>query len=124
MTYLLDTHVFLWWLRNDKRLRSTWKKAISDPGNTVFVSVVSAWEMSIKVQLGKLRLKTSLQECFDEVGFGLLDIMLPHVLALHQLPLKHKDPFDRMLIAQAKTEGCALITDDEKIRQYRVPTFD
>lgn len=124
MTYLLDTHVFLWWLRNDKRLRPTWKKAISNPRNTVFISVVSAWEMSIKLQLGKLRLRTSLQDCFDDREFRLLDITLAHVLSLHQLPLKHRDPFDRMLVAQAKTEGCTLITDDENILHYHVPVFN
>lgn len=124
MRYLLDTHVFLWWLSSDKRLKVSWIQAISDSRNEVFVSVVSAWEMSIKIQLGKLRLKTPLVECFKDLRFGVLDISLDHILSLNQLPLKHKDPFDRMIIAQARAEQCVLVTDDEKMSEYDVPLLN
>lgn len=121
MRYLLDTHVFLWWLSLDKRLKEGWKQVISDSSNQVFLSTVSAWEMSIKLQIGKLKLKTPLADCFKDLSFEILDISLDHILTLNQLPLKHKDPFDRMLIAQAKEEQCILVTDDEQIQAYDVP---
>lgn len=124
MRYLLDTHIFIWWLSSDKRLKGSWRQLISDPHNLIFVSVVSAWEMSIKLQLGKLRLKAPLSDCFKDLQFEMLNISLNHVLNLNRLPLKHKDPFDRMLVSQAKVEDCILITDDRKIKQYKVAILD
>lgn len=124
MRYLLDTHVFLWWLSSDKRLKERWKQVISDSQNEIFISAVSAWEIVIKLQLGKLKIETSLADCFKDTNFTVLDISLDHVFNLSQLPLKHKDPFDRMLIAQAMTEQCILITDDQKIKAYAVLVLD
>lgn len=124
MKFLLDTHVFIWWLSSDKKLKKSWQKLMSDARNLVFVSVVSAWEMSVKLKLGKLRLKKSLEECFKGRDFEILDISLDHVFSFNRLPLKHKDPFDRMLVAQAKTEGCILVTDDQKIKRYKIRVVD
>lgn len=112
MKYLLDTHVFLWWLAGDKRLKDSWREVIGNPSVIIFVSVVTAWEMSLKLKTGKLRLKQSLAAYFRDFDFKLLAIELEHVLTFHKLPLHHKDPFDRMLIAQTKVEECTFITDD------------
>ncbi len=87
------------------------------------VSVVSFWEISIKMRVGKLPLKTSFDSLYTNLQFTLLPVGIEHVLALHTLPLIHNDPFDRMLIAQAKSERCVLITDDEKIKKYQIGTI-
>lgn len=124
MNYLLDTHAFIWWVENDKKLLHSWRNIISDSDNLIYVSVVSAWEMSIKLRTKKLKLKTSFGACFDHLEFDLIDITLLHIQELHKLPFHHKDPFDRMLIAQARVEGCTLITVDKKMYAYGVPIFD
>ena len=121
MKYLLDTHVFLWWLNGDKRLQKSTKGLIEDKNNIILVSVVAAWEISIKLSTKPhFKLKTSIKRAFEIAGFEIINITLPHVLTLHELPHYHKDPFDRMLIAQARTENLVLVTDDTKIKQYDV----
>lgn len=119
MRYLLDTNIFLWSLNDDHRLKDSIRKILEDPLHEIYVSVVNGWEISIKHRLGKLPLKTTLSECFRKSNFKVLDINLGHILQLDKLPLHHKDPFDRMLIAQAKTENLTLITSDEKIWKYK-----
>ena len=121
MKYLVDTHIFLWWLNSEKRLKTSVIDILKDPDNIIYVSVVSAWEISIKL-LAKshLRLKTTIEECFQKAGFEILEVKLAHVLQLKKLKDIHKDPFDRMLIAQAQCEGATLITGDEKIWKYDV----
>lgn len=119
--YLLDTHIFIWWTEDSKRLPQALREVINSPDNLVYVSTVSAWEMSLKLRAGKLRLRTSFLECFDQLEFDSLDIILPHIYEYHKLPFHHKDPFDRMLIAQARVEACTLITIDKKLRAYDVP---
>ena len=121
MGYLLDTQIFLWWLNDDKKLGEKIKKIIANPQNLVFLSVASAWEIILKLKTKKLRLKTSPRKCFENLEFELLDIKLNHVLESHKLPYHHKDPFDRMLIAQARVEKLSLITSDTKIWQYKAP---
>lgn len=123
MRCLLDTHIFLWWLENDKRLKKSSRRVIEDPKNQIFASVANAWEISIKQKVGKLPLKTTIHECFKKSGFEIVPITLGHVLLLDTLPLHHKDPFDRILISQAKTENLVLITDDEKMAKYKIRTF-
>lgn len=123
MNYLIDTHIFLWWLSNDKKLKDSFRQIIEDPKNHIYVSVVSGWEISIKNRKGKLPLKTTLAECFKVAGFEVLNISFEHVLSLNKLPLYHQDPFDRMLVAQAKAEKLKLITDDTKIKKYSVKTI-
>lgn len=120
MRYLLDTNIFLWWLNDDKQLKSTIRKLIFDPKNIIYVSVVSGLEMSIKHKIGKLPLKTSIKKCFDISQFEVVPLSLEHALTMDTLPLLHKDPFDRILIAQSMAENLTLITSDEKIWKYPV----
>ena len=118
MRYLLDTHIFLWWLKGDKRLGRKTKEIIRNSHNEIFISVVSTWEMSIKQKVGKLSLKASVGEYFEQSGFLILDVVLDHILALEKLPFHHQDPFDRLLVAQARAENLVFVTDDRKIKQY------
>lgn len=118
--YLLDTHIFLWSLDEIERLTSVVAKLLKDPQERVFVSVATAWEISIKHKRGKLPLKTTLAECFRKSTFEILEIKLPHILQLENLPVYHHDPFDRMLVAQATCEKLTIITKDEKIKKYDV----
>jgi PIN domain nuclease of toxin-antitoxin system len=118
MRYLLDTHIFLWWLTDDKKLQEKIKELIKNLNNQIFVSVASAWEVSIKRKIGKLTLQTTIQDCFEGSGFLILDITLDHILEQDLLPVHHQDPFDRILIAQSKAENLIFITDDIKIKQY------
>ncbi len=118
--YLVDTHIFVWWLNGDSRLKTLVREMVSDTRNSVFVSVVSGWEMSIKIKNRKLKLKTSIKRMYEIAGFKVLDVTLDYVLFLEKLPLYHRDPFDRMLIAQAKAENLTLITSDKKIWKYKV----
>lgn len=121
MKYLLDTHIFLWWLQNDKRLKDSIRTILTQ-SDTIYVSVVSGWELSIKLKKkSKFKLKSTIEECYQKAGFEILDVKLPHILYLQRLQDHHNDPFDRMLISQAKSEGLTLITGDEKIWKYDVP---
>ena len=120
MRYLIDTHVFLWWLNDDKKLKELAQRAIENPNNQVYVSVATLWEISIKHTLGKLPLKTTLSEIISVSGFELLSITGTHVLELEKLPLFHNDPFDRMLIAQTRVEQLIFITVDEKMKNYDI----
>ena len=120
--FLFDTSVFLWWLESDRpRLRGEVTEQISDASNQVFVSVVNAWEISIKISVGKLRMTDKVSDLVEHYGFELLPVTLPHAMAIEHLPLHHRDPFDRMLIAQARVEGLTLITTDPNMRRYDVP---
>ena len=96
---------------------------IQQPDNHLWVSIVSAWEVAIKTRSGKLPLKTSLKNTFAEPGIEMLPISLAHVLELDTLPLIHKDPFDRMLIAQARVEKLTLVSTDTKFKKYKVRLF-
>jgi len=124
MRLLLDTHVLLWWHDQLARLTETAYDAIHDLGNDVFISVVNGWEMQIKAQLGKLTLPKPLHVILQEEqatnGFRLLPVTIEHVYALDSFPLHHRDPFDRLLIAQAHQEGLTLVTHDPKLSPYPV----
>lgn len=121
MKYLLDTHVFLWSLNNDRRLKDPIKEILIDPRNIIYVSVVAAWEIGIKMKTNPgFKLKTTIREAFTISGFEVLPISFEHALQVHKLPLIHKDPFDRILIAQVKVEELTLITADEKIWKYKL----
>lgn len=121
--FLLDTHIFLWWLHDDKKLKASVRKCLETTDNRIFVSVASAWEISTKHRIGKLPWKTTVEECFEKSDFEVLNITLSHALALNALPLHHKDPFDRILIAQAQSENMTLITDDTKMKRYSLTLF-
>lgn len=120
MRYLLDTNIFLWWLDDDRRLKGAIRSVLGDPNNQIFVSVVSAWEISIKHKAGKLPLKTTVKRCFEVSTFEVLNINLSHIVRLDTLPIHHKDPFDRLLVAQSKGENLTFITTDEKIWKYNL----
>ncbi len=122
MKVLLDTHTFLWWVTNDSRLSKTVIEVIQNPEIEVLLSVVTPWEMVIKVGIGKLQLsdppEVLVREQRARHHFQILPIKLEHVLKVGTLPDHHKDPFDRLLIVQALEENVPLVTDDPLIQRY------
>ncbi|MEA2080981.1 MAG: type II toxin-antitoxin system VapC family toxin [Pseudomonadota bacterium] len=117
---LLDTHAFLWWLGNDSRLGPKAREAISDERNDVFVSAVTGWEIAIKRSIGKLSAPDNLDALLEDEGFSPLAITFYHGEQAGSLPPHHKDPFDRMLVAQAQAEGLTLVTRDKQFTLYGV----
>lgn len=120
MNLLLDTHVLIWSLENNATLSGRARDAIIDGKNLVFVSSVTAWEISIKKAMGKLKVPDNLQEEIMLHRFTPLSINFDHANLAGELPIIHKDPFDRMLIAQAIIEKLTLVTRDTLIAQYNV----
>ena len=123
MNYLLDTHVFLWYIDGNKKLSSKVSSIISNLDNDIYLSKVSLWEIVIKSSNGKLDLQKSLKDIEDVVrlnNFILLDIDFSHLTTLNSLPYFHRDPFDRLIIAQAITDKFILITDDVQLKAYPV----
>ena len=124
MRLLLDTHIFIWLAGESSALPPRARSLCEDTGNELWLSVASVWEMQIKHQLGKLPLSMPLAELVgsqgEANGVALLGIALRHVLALEALPPLHGDPFDRLLIAQARVEGLALLTADDMLLRYDV----
>ncbi len=120
--FLLDTHIFLWWLTNDSKIPKEVAEEIANPVNEVYVSAASCWEISIKKTLGKLQTPDYIAGIVEEKGFLPLPIGLFHSDQVGQLPFinQHKDPFDRMLIAQAQAEGLTIITHDEQFASYGI----
>jgi PIN domain nuclease of toxin-antitoxin system len=115
MRLLLDTHAFLWW--DDGDLPDAVVELVQ-AADEVFVSAASAWEMSIKSALGKLKTNSSLAAAIADYGFAELPITMAHAEAVRALPMHHRDPFDRLLIAQARVETLALLTHDRALGQY------
>ena len=122
MRLLLDTHVFLWWRSDSPNLRSEVKGAIAN-ADSVLVSAASAWEVAIKLGLGKLRIPGPLEPAVEESGFIKLAVTFQHAAVVQTLPNHHHDPFDRMLIAQALVEGLTIVTHDRNFRSYQVPVL-
>ena len=121
MKLLLDTHALIWSMDDVSRLGTNAHALISDQANEVFVSQASLWEIVIKASLGKLEGDIAkIDAAIDTQGFSRLDITLPHLQALARLPMHHRDPFDRMLIAQAQAEQLTFITDDRHAPLYPV----
>ncbi len=127
MKILLDTHIFLWWTVDDPKLSAAVRQALESSDNLVFLSAASVWEIVIKQKLGRVRLPDDpanwLQSYLTQYGLLPLAIEHSHALAIRDLPPKHRDPFDRMLVAQAVTEGMTLATADQAVRQYDVPVI-
>lgn len=121
---LLDTHALLWWLVDDARLGARARALIADAENEVYVSAVSAWEISIKKSLGKLEAPDDLDGIVDQEGFDKLPITFFHGEKAGELPPLHRDPFDRMLIAQAQAEGLDILTGDDMLGKYGVKIVD
>lgn len=124
MRLLLDTHAFLWWVDDDKRLSRAAHAAIRDRENECLVSLASCWELTIKVSLGKLSLESSVEQFVPTHtainGFRLLPIEFSHTGRVARLPFHHRDPFDRMLAAQALVERLAIVSADPIFRRYGV----
>jgi PIN domain nuclease of toxin-antitoxin system len=127
MRLLLDTHTFLWWIDNDPHLSTKARSLISDSNNELYFSAASGWEIAIKARIGKLAMPDNLEQFIIEQlvlnQFTVLPIQLSHTLHVYTLPLLHRDPFDRILVAQSQIEDLLLLTDDALIRQYTKQTI-
>lgn len=125
MRHLLDSHTFLWWVADDRQLSPTVRKIIEAPEHEILFSAASAWELVIKAQLGRLDLSADpaafLRQQMMINGFVPLSITMEHAVRVAGLPPLHRDPFDRILIAQALLENVPLLTADRLISQYQVP---
>ena len=120
---LLDTHTLLWALEGGQRLSARAHEQILKLENEVLVSITSAWEMAIKKSLGKLEAPSNLEEVVHDAGFVSRMITFSDCECLNSLPPLHRDPFDRMLVAQATVDGIPIVTCDEQIAQYRIQTI-
>ena len=121
MNYLLDTHTFLWWLSDSDQLSEQARRIIGDGDNRIFMSHASQWEIAIKTSINRLTFPMNEMEAeLIKNGFELLDITTPHIIQTTSLPLHHRDPFDRMLIAQAQSESLILISKDHIFPKYDI----
>ncbi len=120
MNLILDTHVLLWWLDDNPTLSRKAKAAIIEGENLVFISAVVIWEIQIKQALGKLDLPSDFRAVLEAQPFRTLNITAEHAHAVGDLPAHHRDPFDRMLVAQAKVERLDLVTRDIQLKQYGI----
>jgi PIN domain nuclease of toxin-antitoxin system len=126
MDLLLDTHAIIWFLNGDANLSLEAKAVIEDINNTKSVSIASIWEIGIKISLDKLRFPKGFRqfvEMIDANGFEILPISLEHALIVSNLEFIHRDPFDRLLIAQSQKENLTIVTRDENIKKYLVQTI-
>jgi len=123
MKLLLDTHVFIWWANEPERLSPKVLSLCEDAENTLLLSVASVWEMQIKTQLGKLKFALTLSNLIRSQqqinNIQILPIELEHVLELQRLPAYHNDPFDRLLMVQAKAEDALLVSKDSAFKKYK-----
>jgi PIN domain nuclease of toxin-antitoxin system len=124
MKVLLDTHAFLWWISDSPKLSALARDVMSDGNNVLYFSAASGWEIAIKAQLGRLQLPTDLESFIPEQlavnNMTVLPVQLHHALHVSTLPRYHRDPFDRILIAQSQVESLPLVTVDAKISRYAV----
>ncbi len=123
MLLLLDTHILIWFLEGNKLLSKSRRQIISNPQNDVFVSIASLWETAIKISVGKLTLKQPLADVVKQIvvqDIEILPIMPEHTLQVSTLPFHHRDPFDRLIIAQAQIENLMIISDDSNFGSYGV----
>lgn len=122
MEYLLDTHILLWWLNDPKKIRKKAHTIIADRENKVYISSVSFWEIAIKNSLGRINIPRNMLNILSEDALEILPLYPEETLLVTDLPDIHKDPFDRMLIAQAKFNDLVLITRDRVIPKYPIVT--
>jgi len=124
MKALLDTHVFLWWITDDQRLSSRVREIIADGTNEILFSAASGWEIAIKTRLGRLQLPNDpeifIPEQLELNAIEVLPVQIGHALHVYQLPSHHRDPFDHLLIAQARLEKLPILTADPQISRYPV----
>lgn len=124
MDFLLDTHTLIWFLEGDNNLSKQVIDLLEDPQKQKHVSIVSIWEIAIKINIGKLEIKTALDQLPDFLlvnSFELLPLTIEHCLCYQKLPLHHRDPFDRLLIAQASTANLTILTKDAHFVAYSIP---
>ena len=121
--YLIDTHILLWWLSNDKKLPKKIDDLIANPSNSIIVSAVTAWEIAIKKSLNKLQAPDNLEEILEENNITVLSMSIEHALYVEHLPSIHQDPFDRLLIAQCIIEELIFVTADTIIPKYDIECF-
>lgn len=121
---LLDTHALLWWLADDPQLGPKVRAMIEDERNEIYVSAASAWEIGIKKGLGKLKVPDNLDAIVEEEGFEKLPVTFFHGERAGELPSIHRDPFDRMLVAQAQAEGLDIVTRDDMFGHYGIKVVD
>ncbi|MGE0255337.1 MAG: type II toxin-antitoxin system VapC family toxin [Alphaproteobacteria bacterium] len=127
MSLLLDTHVVLWWLTDDRRLGAAARERIADPRDDIRVSAVAIWEAAIKWRIGRLDVAIPPErfvEALHAQNFGELAVTFTHAAQVGRLPLYHRDPFDRLMIVQAQIEGLSLVTADAAFAAYDVPVVD
>jgi PIN domain nuclease of toxin-antitoxin system len=117
ISYLIDTHVLLWWVFDDPKLCEISRQILKDPAHKIYVSSASAWEISTKYRIGKMpeakQLLSNYEILLDKLGFNQLSVTTTHALRAGQLQIEHRDPFDRMLMAQAELESIPIITYDK-----------
>jgi len=126
MRALLDTHAFLWWIADDARLSRTARDVIASPDNEIIFSAASAWEIAIKARSGRLTLQVDADAFISDQlasnAFEVLPVMLRHALRVYSLPDHHRDPFDRLLVAQAQIENVPMLTADTELARYAIHT--
>ena len=120
MNLLLDTHILLWWLDDHASLSVKAREAIADMDNLIVLSAAVIWEIRIKQAIGKLKMPPVFYDAIKQQGFEMLAITSDHAYAVGDLPQHHRDPFDRILIAQAMLEGLTLLTHDEMFKKYPI----
>jgi len=120
---VLDTEAFIWWDENDPRLGGNARAAIEN-ASVVYVSAASVWEIAIKASIGKLATRRRATLAVEQAGFDELPITFDHADAVRSLPHHHRDPFDRLIIAAARVEGCAVLTSDGQFARYDVEVVD
>lgn len=121
MSYLVDTHVLLWYMVGDKRISKDFQKKIESRNSTIFISNASLWEIAIKMSIGKLRLRGSMEDLeayLADKGFQILQFNFGDLSTLQELPFHHQDPFDRMIVAQAKNRSLQVLTNDKIVSKY------
>jgi PIN domain nuclease of toxin-antitoxin system len=119
MNILLDTHILLWHLTDDPRLEISRSRIIEDSTHTKYLSIASLWEMAIKISLGKLAICQPIDRIMPE-EINIMNLKIPHILRVQDLPFHHRDPFDRMIIAQAISENMTVMSQDGIFRMYNV----
>ncbi len=124
MNLFLDTHILLWWLDDSPLLSAKAHSSISDVDNLIVLSAVVIWEIRIKQALGKLKIAPEFYNVIKQQGFEILSITPDHAYAVGNLPMHHRDPFDRMLIAQALLEGFTIMTHDGIFKKYEIPIME
>jgi PIN domain nuclease of toxin-antitoxin system len=120
---LVDTHALLWWLEDAPELSARARDAIADPGNEPFVSTATVWEIAIKRSLGKLQVPDDIVDEIDDAGFSRLPVAAEHAWVAGGLAFRHRDPFDRLLVAQALSERLPVVTRDPQLAGYGIETW-